>query len=433
MTLLTDPTHAPDLRSWVASAHAAETDFPIQNLPFGRCRPAGGDEPWRIGVAIGDQVLDLRLARQQAPWSAQMHELLAPLADGDLNAFMARGRPAWQAMRRGLSAALAEGSEQAPFLETCLTPQTAVEMALPCRVGDYTDFYTGIHHATTIGKLFRPDSPLLPNYKWVPIGYHGRVSSLGVGGDVRRPSGQLKGAAEAPVFGPCQRLDYELEVGAFVGRANALGEPVPMDQAEDALFGLVLLNDWSARDIQAWEYQPLGPFLAKSFATSLSPWIVTMEALAPYRVPFERPAGDPQPLPYLDSSFNREAGAIDMSLEVWLQTAAMAAAGQAAVRLSQSNLTDAYWTWAQMLTHHASNGCNLQPGDLFGSGTLSGPEPGQYASLMELSNAGKQPITLPGGEQRSFLLDGDTVTLRAFCARPGAARIGLGEVSGTIR
>ena len=433
MTTLTNATHDPSLKSWVDSANDGTTDFPIQNLPYGRFKRRRVDEPWRIGVAIGEQVLDLRLAYEQAPWADEVRPLLEPLAAGDLNAFMALGAPAWHMVRSALSAALAEGSVQAPFLELCLVPQSQCEMSLPCRIGDYTDLYSGIHHATTIGRLFRPDNPLLPNYKWVPIGYHGRVSSIGIGGPVKRPHGQTKApTAEVPSFGPCQKLDYELEVGAFVGRANALGEPVTMDQAEDALFGLVLLNDWSARDIQAWEYQPLGPFLAKSFATSISPWIVTMEALAPFRRPFTRPAGDPQPLPYLDSAFNREAGAVDMTLEVWLQTAAMFHAGQPAVRLSQSNLTDAYWTWAQMLVHHASNGCNLQVGDLLGSGTISGPKEGTYASLMELSANGKQPITLPGGEQRAFLQDGDTVTLRAYCAAPGAVRIGLGEVSGTI-
>lgn len=433
MSTLTNATHDPALKSWVASANDGATDFPIQNLPYGRFRRRRVDEPWRIGVAIGDQVLDLRLAYEQAPWADEVRPLLEPLAAGDLNAFMALGAPAWHVLRAALSDALADGSAQGPFLELCLVPQSQCEMALPCRIGDYTDFYSGIHHATTIGKLFRPDNPLLPNYKWVPIGYHGRVSSIGIGGSVKRPQGQTKApSAEVPSFGPCQKLDYELEVGAFVGRANALGEPVTMDQAEDALFGLVLLNDWSARDIQAWEYQPLGPFLAKSFATSISPWIVTMEALAPFRRPFVRPAGDPQPLPYLDGDFNRAAGAVDMTLEVWLQTAAMFKAGQPAVRLSQSNLTDAYWTWAQMLVHHASNGCNLQVGDLLGSGTISGPKEGTYASLMELSANGRQPITLPGGETRAFLQDGDTVTLRAHCAAPGAVRIGLGEVSGTI-
>ncbi len=433
MRTLTNATHDPALRSWVGSANDGTSDFPIQNLPYGRFRRAGSDEPWRIGVAIGDQVLDLRLASEQAPWADDLQPLLAPLAAGDLNAFMALGSEAWSRMRAALSTAFAEDSVQAPFLELCLLPQAACEMALPCRIGDYTDFYSGIHHATTIGKLFRPDNPLLPNYKWVPIGYHGRSSSIGLSGVVKRPRGQtLAPGAQAPAFGPSAKLDYELEVGAFVGRANALGEPVAMDAAEEALFGLVLLNDWSARDLQAWEYQPLGPFLAKNFASSISPWIVTMEALAPFRRPFTRPEGDPQPLPYLDGAFNRQAGAIDIVLEAWLQSAAMRAAGQPALRLSRSNMSDAYWTWAQMLTHHASNGCNLQPGDLLGSGTLSGADDDGRGSLMELSANGRTPIALPGGESRSFLQDGDTLTLRAYCRQPGAVRIGFGEVSGTI-
>jgi len=433
MHTTTNPTHDPALRSWVDSANDGATDFPIQNLPYGRFRRAGSSEPCRMGVAIGNQVLDLQLASAQAPWADAVVPLLQPLARGDLNAFMALGAPAWRQMRAALSVALAQGSEQAPFLELCLLPQAQCEMALPCHIGDYTDFYSGIHHALTIGKLFRPDNPLLPNYKWVPIGYHGRASSIGLGGPVRRPHGQtLAPGAQAPVFGPCAKLDYELEVGAFVGLANPLGEPVPIAQAEEALFGLVLLNDWSARDIQAFEYQPLGPFLAKNFATSISPWIVTMEALAPFRRPFTRPAGDPQPLPHLDGAFNRAAGAIDIVLEVWLQTAAMRAAGQPPQRLASSNMTDAYWTWAQMLTHHTSNGCNLQAGDLLGSGTLSGAQPDACGSLMELSANGRTPFTLTNGEQRSFLQDGDTLTLRAHCQRPGAVRIGLSEVSGTI-
>ena len=427
-----DMTHDTALRSWVPSANEPGNDFPIQNLPLGRFCRAGTSEPWRAGVAIGTQVLDLHLAREQTPWSPVMHGLLEPLAQGDINAFMALGRPAWRAFRAALSAALAEGSEQAPFLELCLLPQDQAEMTLPCRVGDYTDFYTGIHHALTVGRMFRPDAPLLPNYKWVPIGYHGRASSLGIGGMVRRPWGQLKGAADAPSFAPCQRLDFELEVGAFIGTGNPLGEPLDMVAAEDALFGLSLLNDWSARDIQAWEYQPLGPFLAKSFATSVSPWLVSMEALAPFRCAFERPAGDPQPLPYLDSSFNRRAGALDITLEAWLQTAAMRLAGQPAVRLADSNTQFAYWTWAQLIAHHTSNGCNLQSGDLLGSGTLSGPAPGQGGSLLELSLGGTRPVTLANGEQRRFLEDGDSLSLRAFCQAPGAVRIGFGEVLGTV-
>jgi fumarylacetoacetase len=442
-----DATHDPALRSWVASANAPDTDFPVQNLPFGRFRrrPAGasdaggagradGGEPYRIGVAIGDQVLDLKLARGQCPWGAELDALLQPLADGDLNRFMELGVAARRSLRQALSSALREGSDQGPFLELCLVPQAEVQLTLPCAVHDYTDFYTGIHHATTVGKLFRPDAPLLPNYKWVPIGYHGRASSIVASGtSFARPSGQTKGTGEVPAFGPCQRLDYELELGALIGAGNALGEPIQMAQAEDRLFGLVLLNDWSARDLQAWEYQPLGPFLAKNFATTISPWVVTLEALAPYRAAFTRPAGDPQPLPYLDSEFNRESGAIDITLEVWLCTQAMQAAGEAAVRLTQSNFSDAYWTLAQLVAHHTVGGCNLQSGDLLGTGTQSGPREGESGSLLELSKGGKQPFTLPNGETRTFLQDGDTVILRAFCEREGSARIGFGDCAGTVQ
>lgn len=432
MNRLIDATHDPALRSWVESANAPDSDFPVQNLPLGRFRLAGADEPLRCGVAIGDQVLDLQLALQLSPWPDGVPELLAPLAAGELAAFMALGRPAWKALRAALSAALAEGSDTAPFLELCLLPQAQAAMALPCRVGDYTDFYTGIHHALTVGKLMRPDHPLLPNYKWVPIGYHGRASSVTLGGPVTRPRGQTRSSGDTPHFGPSQRLDYELELGLWVGVGNELGTPVPMAQAEERLFGVTLLNDWSARDLQGWEYQPLGPFLAKNFSTMVSPWIVSFEALAPFRRPFTRPAGDPQPLPYLDSEFNREAGALDIRLEVWLQTARMRELGLPAQRLSHSNALDAYWTPAQLVAHHTSNGCNLATGDLLGTGTLSGPLPAQGGSLLELSAGGRQPLALPGGETRTFLEDGDTVTLRAYCAAPGAVRIGLGSVSGTV-
>ena len=416
-----DFTHDPALQSWVASANEAETDFPIQNLPFGRFRGAG--EAWRLGVAIGDQVLDLR-----ATIAAGL-PLDATLGLDALNDFMALGKHARVQARGVLSKALVAGSPDAARLRSCLVPQAEVEMGLPCRIGDYTDFYTGIHHATTVGKLFRPDNPLLPNYKWVPIGYHGRVSSIGVSGQqFRRPLGQFKGEGEAPQFGPAKRLDYELEVGVFVGCGNAQGEPKTMADAEDDWFGIVLLNDWSARDVQAWEYQPLGPFLSKSFATTISPWVVTREALEPFRVPFAHPVGDPQPLPYLDSPANRERGGIDVMLEVWLKTAAMTAPQ----RLMQSNFRDAYWTVAQVLAHHASNGCNLQPGDLLGSGTQSGPEAGQGGSLLELTAGGKQPLALTSGETRTFLADGDTVELRAHCSRAGARRIGFGICAGSV-
>jgi fumarylacetoacetase len=433
-SLQLDATHDPALRSWVTSANDPAADFPIQNLPYGRFRRRGSDEPWRIGVAIGDQVLDLKLAAEQCPWPREAAELLEPLARGDLNAFMDRGPEARRTLRTALSAALTEGSEQGPFLELCLVPQADAEMSLPCRVGDYTDFYTGIHHATTVGKLFRPDNPLLPNYKWVPIGYHGRGSSLVPSGTAfRRPLGQTKGPDDAaPSFGPCKRLDYELEVGAFIGGGNALGEPIPIEQAEDHLFGLVLLNDWSSRDVQAWEYQPLGPFLSKNFGSTLSPWIVTAEALAPFRVPFVRDAADPQPLPYLHGAANREHGGLDITLEVWLQTAAMREAGLPHQRLMASNFRDSYWTVAQLITHHASNGCNLSSGDLLGSGTQSGAQADQGGSLLELTGGGKRPLTLANGETRTFLQDGDSVRLRAFCAREGATRIGFGECEGTV-
>jgi len=442
MTLL-DTTHDPALRSWVASANAEDTDFPIQNLPFGRFHTA--DDPGvRVGIAIGDAVLDLKavdVARQAGALGDAGEALataLVPLAAGDMNAFMALGPAARRGLRAWLSAALAEGSALQAALAPALRAQADCVMHLPCRIGDYTDFYSGIHHATAVGKLFRPDNPLLPNYKWVPIGYHGRSSSLVVSGTpVRRPVGQLKApTADVPTVGPCQRLDYELELGAVVATHNALGTAVPLTQAEDHLFGLVLLNDWSARDVQAWEYQPLGPFLAKNFASTVSPWVVTMEALAPFRTAFQRPAvdgGDPGTLPYLDGEANRAAGAFDLTLEVWLQTAAMREAGTPAVRLSQGPWREAgWWTVAQLLAHHTMGGCNLQPGDLLGTGTLSGPQPDQAGSLLELTQGGKVPLALPGGETRTFLRDGDTLTLKAWGAKPGARRIGLGTCSGTV-
>jgi fumarylacetoacetase len=433
MSLL-DATHAPELRSWVESANARHSDFPVQNLPFGAFRRKGSDEPMRIGVAIGDQVLDLKLARAQCPWGTGIDELLAPLAAGDLKPLMSATPAVRRQLRGALSLALAEDSDQAPFLELCLVPQAQAEMSLPCAIGDYTDFFTGIHHATAVGKLFRPDNPLLPNYKWVPIAYHGRASSIGISPQAFvRPSGQtLPAGATEPKFVPCQRLDYELELGVFVGAGNTLGRPMDMEQAEDDWFGIVLLNDWSARDIQTWEYQPLGPFLAKNFATTISPWIVTREALEPFRVPFTRPEGDPQPLPYLDSARNRDSGQVDIALQVLLHTEGMRKQGLPPQELSRSNFRDSYWSVAQMLAHHSSGGCNLNTGDLLGTGTQSGPQPGQGGSLLELSLGGKQPLALPGGETRSFLQDGDTVILRAHCERAGARRIGFGECRGTV-
>ena len=414
-----DETHDASLASWVESASDPATDFPIQNLPFGRLRGAAG-EPWRIGVAIGDQVLDL--------------ESVGLIDTQDMNRLMAAGATWRRALRLAMSQGLRRGSEQRARFAAALRAQADVEMGLPCRIGDYTDFYTGIHHATTVGKLFRPDNPLMPNYKWVPIGYHGRASSIDVSGQsFHRPLGQTKGADETtPVLGPCRKLDYELELGAIVAMPNPMGEAVSIADAEEHLFGLTLFNDWSARDIQAWEYQPLGPFLSKNFASTLSPWIVTLEALQPFRSAFTRPEGDPDPMPYLDSRANRACGAIDIELEVWLQTPAMRAAGNPGERLSRSNFRDAYWTLAQLVAHHTVNGCNLQSGDLLGSGTLSGPSADQGGSLLELSQDGRRPLQLPNGETRTFLEDGDSVILRGHCERPGFRRIGFGECAGTV-
>jgi fumarylacetoacetase len=430
---LLDETHDPNLQSWVPSANAADTDFPIQNLPFGRMRRSGGD--WRIGVAIGEQVLDLKLAAERDVWSEDVRPLLQPLAAGDLNAFMAIGAGERRKLRKALSRGLAIGGPQ-DVLASCIAPQSDFEFGVPCKIGDYTDFYVGIHHATAVGKLFRPDNPLLPNYKWIPIGYHGRASSVVASGTpIKRPQGQMSPASggKVPGFGPSQRLDLELELGFLVGPGNVLGSAVPIAQAEEHLFGVALFNDWSARDIQAWEYQPLGPFLAKNFASTLSPWVVTMEALAPFRAPLARPADDQQFLPYLDDAAMRASGALDIELEVRLQTAAMRAAGLAPVTLSRSNAAQAaYWTPAQLIAHHTVNGCNLQPGDLLGSGTLSGPQRAQAGSLLELTSGGAEPISLPDGEQRTFLQDGDTLILAGHCARPGARRIGFGLCAGTV-
>jgi len=433
MTLLNE-THDPALRSWVASAHAAGTDFPIQNLPFAIFRRRGTLEAFRGGVAIGDQILDLAAAAQTDVFSGAAAQAAQAGAQDTLNALMALGAPAWSALRLALSRALREGAGEQARLAACLVPQSEAEYGVPARIGDYTDFYTSVHHATNIGRQFRPDNPLLPNYKWVPIGYHGRASSIGVSGQAfHRPVGQtMPPGATQPVLGPSQRLDIELELGIFIGTGNALGEPVAIGQAESHVFGICLLNDWSARDLQAWEYQPLGPFLAKNFATTVSPWVVTLEALAPYRLPFTRPEGDPQPLPYLDSDANRDQGAFDIELQVGLTTPQMREAGQDAATICRTSYRHAYWTVAQLVTHHTVNGCNLQPGDLLGTGTLSGPTLQEAGALIELTVGGKQPIALPNGEQRTYLQDGDAVVIRGWCEKAGAARIGFGECVGTV-
>lgn len=435
MTAMTlNETHDPALRSWLASAHFASTDFPIQNLPFAVFRRRGTLEAFRGGVAIGDQIIDLAALAKNSVFNGEAAMALQAGAQDKLNDLMALGADAWSALRLALSRALREGAAEQSQLAACLVPQSESDYGLPAHIGDYTDFYTSIHHATNIGSLFRPDNPLLPNYKWVPIGYHGRASSIGVSGQsFHRPVGQtLPPGATQPVFGASKKLDIELELGIFIGSGNALGEPVSITQAEDHVFGICLLNDWSARDLQAWEYQPLGPFLSKNFATTISPWIVTLEALAPYRLPFVRPEADPQPLPYLDSYSNRQQGALDIQLQVGLLTPRMREAGQADATLCRTSYRHAYWTLAQLVTHHTVNGCNLQPGDLFGSGTLSGPTLDQAGALIELTTGGKHPLALPNGESRTYLEDGDAVVIRGWCEKAGAARIGFGECRGSV-
>ena len=439
-------THDAALTSWVRAANTAGCDFTIQNLPYGAFRRNGGAQPVpggtgcgvasgvTIGVAIGDQILDLRAAFNAGLFEGAARDAAALLQGTGLNAFMGAGSAAWSALRLGLSRALRSGSKSEAALQPLLVAQADAEMRLPARIGDYTDFFTSIHHATSVGKLFRPDNPLLPNYKYVPIAYHGRASSIGVSGQhFPRPLGQIKNPNDAaPVFAPCKRLDYELELAVWIGPGNAQGARVSMAQAESHAFGMCLLNDWSARDIQTWEYQPLGPFLGKSFASTISPWVVTMEALEPFRTAWTRAAGDPQPLPYLDAPDNRARGAIDIAVEAYLQTAAMLTRHTAPQRLSQASFKHAYWTLAQMIAHHTSGGCNLQPGDLLGTGTQSGPLPEEAGSILELTKGGKVAIALPGGEQRTFIEDGDTLILKAHCEKAGVARVGFGECAGTV-
>lgn len=429
-----NPSHDPARTSWIESANQPASDFPLQNLPLGVFRTV--DNPAsRIGTAIGDQILDLSAAAGLGLLPAAVR---SACQQATLNPLMAAGPAVWSALRARLSELLGADTCPAalrPQVQACLVPQSAATMQLPAAIGDYTDFYASIFHATNVGRLFRPDQPLLPNYKWVPIGYHGRSSSIAISGTaVRRPSGQSKSADQpAPHFGPSQFLDYELELGAVVGPGNPGGESIPLAAAAGHLFGVVLLNDWSARDLQSWEYQPLGPFLAKNFTTTISPWVVTMEALAPFRVPaFVRPSDDPAPLPYLTDPTDTAQGGLDLTLEVCLLTEKMRATGAAPHRVSSGNFQQMYWTLAQLLTHHASNGCNLQPGDLLGSGTVSGPTPDSRGCLLELTARGTEPIRLPHGEERRFLEDGDEVILRGYAARPGARRIGLGECRGRV-
>ena len=429
-----DATLDPTLRSWVATANRPDADFPIQNLPFGCFFPAEGQAA-RCGVAIGDRILDLLAARDAGLLDGVRTDVLEAVGAESLTPLFATGRVGIAALRRRVSELLAVSYERQGAVAGALLPMAAVRMTMPAVVGDYTDFYASIDHATNVGSMFRPDNPLLPNYKHVPIGYHGRASSLVASGTpVKRPHGQVSPKPEGPpTWGPSARLDYELEVGAFIAGGNAMGHAIPLAEAEQHIAGLVLVNDWSARDVQAWEYQPLGPFLAKNFATTVSPWVVTLDALAPFRVPARaRGADEPTPLPYLQDATNESRGGFAITLEVWLQSAQMREAGTAPLRVSRGDFTRMYWTLAQMLTHHASNGCNLRAGDLIASGTVSGPSKDSRGCLLELTWRGTEPLTLPSGETRAFLADGDEVILRGYCEAAGAVRIGLGECRGIV-
>ncbi len=454
MTTGLNETHDPNLKSWVESANDPGSDFPIQNLPFVQFRADGSKKTFsRTGVRIGDFILDLfelyklgafegAALNEEEDWALQSPQF-GPKMWLDL---AGRGRlRAW--IQRALNANHQTAKSAADIRAQALVAiSDGLEMDLP-NIRNYTDFYASLHHASTVGAMFRPDNPLLPNYKHVPIGYHGRASSIVVSGtDIRRPRGQQSppddNPAAGPSFGPCKLLDYELEIGAFIGPGNKLGEPISIASARDHIFGLCLLNDWSARDIQKWEYQPLGPFLAKNFASTISPYIVTLEALEPFRTTgFNRGPGDPAPLPYLSDEHDRAAGGFDITLEVFLQSAEMLKRGLSPVRLSRGSFKDMFWSFSQMIAHHTSNGCNLQPGDLLGSGTVSGPTPESRGCLLELTWDGmgadgkpkpRRPIELPSGEKRVFLSDGDTVIFKAFCEREGFRRIGFGECRGTI-
>src|SRR3984885_4861661 len=431
MTATLNETHDPARRSFVETANAPDADFPIQNLPFGVFR-AGPGTPPRVGVAIGDQILDV--AGAASSFSGLAAEAAKAGPAPSLNALMALGPQAWSALRLALSKSLSADLGDKSLAQH-LTPMAKAELILPVAIGDFTDFYASVFHATNAGRAFRPDNPLLPNYKYLPVAYHGRASSVRVSGTpVKRPQGQRKPANETvPSFGPSRNMDFELELGLYIGTPADLGTTIPVGKAAEHIFGFCLLNDWSARDVQAWEYQPLGPFLGKNFATTVSPWVVTQEALAPFRVPaFTRPKGDPEPLSYLNSEADRKQGGIDLTLEVWLSSQRMRELKQAPIRVSKGSARDLYWTLAQMVAHQTSNGCNLEIGDLIGSGTVSGPEKSSWGSLLELTARGREPIELPGGEKRGFIEDGDEIIFRGFCAKEGYPRIGFGECRAVI-
>ncbi len=427
-------THHPILRSWVASANEPDADFPIQNLPFGVAHgPA--DMQARVVVAIGDQALDILALAQHKVLQGLAQDAALACAGGRLNGLMSLGAAHHSALRGQLSALLAVNTPHQAVVQTCLLPQSDLRMALPAQIGDFSDFFTSIHHATNSGRLARPDNPLLPNFKHLPVAYHSRSSSIVVDGTpCPRPQGQTKPAGAAqPVFGPTRCLDFECEVGLFIGQGNALGTPIPLHEAQDHMFGLTLLNDWSARDMQSWESQPLGPFLAKSFMTSVSPWVVTMEALAPFRTPAaERGADAPALLPYLNDPGDRASGGLQLHLEISLQTSRMREQGMTHHVISRPKFEDQYWTFGQMVAHQTSNGCNLQAGDLIGSGTVSGPRAGELGCLKEITQDGQHHIELPSGESKTYLEAGDDVVFKARCQREGFVSIGLGQCAGRI-
>ncbi|SHM51430.1 fumarylacetoacetate hydrolase [Roseovarius litoreus] len=428
-----DQTTDLNLASWVESANAERCDFPIQNLPYGIFRRAGSGDAFRVGVAIGEMILDMQAGLAAGAFAGLDAESRAALGQPLLNDVMALDVSQRRALRAALSEALREGASEAAVLEPCLVPQAEAEYAMPAHVGDFSDFYSSLYHATNVGAQFRPNNPILPNFRYIPVAYDARASAVAVSGaPLVRPSGQLKFDAAEPVFAPCRMLDYEAELGIFLAAPKEGVTRVSMEEVEDSVFGLCVLNDWTARDIQRWEYQPLGPFLSKSFRTTLSPWVVSLDALQPFRAPFTRPEGEPALLPHLNRADLRSRGQIDVKLEVTLQTAQMRAAGEAPTVLSTSTLKDAYWTIWQLVVHQTSNGCPILPGDLLGSGTLSGPTENSLACLLEKSRAGKAPFTLPNGEPRTFLEDGDLVTIRGYCA-DGERYIGLGSAEGLVQ
>ena len=431
-------THDPDLQSWVEGANAPDADFPVQNLPFGVFVHPDTGAP-TVGVAIGDMILDVTAAYRQDLIGGAADDAARACGGATLNALMALGGRHWSALRMALSHMLRAdgdaGEAAQKVADDILVPLAGTRLLLPVAIGDYTDFYASIFHATNVGKMLRPDNPLMPNYKHIPIAYHGRASSIVVSGEpCKRPVGQTKAPdADAPSFGPSVAFDYETEIAFYVGPGNPLGQPVSLEESEDHIFGLCILNDWSARDIQAWEYQPLGPFLAKSFASHVSPWVVTMEALAPFRCgAYDRPDGDPVPLPYLSSAANETEGGFDVQIEVSIASEKMRAAGEQPVTLAVTNMQNLYWTIFQMLTHHTSNGCNLRPGDMMGTGTISGPDEESLGSILEITKRGANPLVLPTGEERKFLGDGDELVMRAWCEADGARAIGFGECRAVV-